>query len=491
MCSSATNTSVTGPVPRIAVRRRFRLCVPAGPILLATAVTLLGVFGACAQHTPAPLPGWDDLPALLRTITVPEFPGRDFPVTDFGAVGDGTTDCSGAFARAIDACHGAGGGRVVVPDGVFLTGAIHLKSNVNLHLVAGATIRFSTDPARYLPVVFTRWEGVECMNYSPLVYAYRQENIAVTGAGTLDGQGSRESWWWWKGNAESGWTPGKPSQKEGRARLFAMGEQGTPVADRLFGDGWYLRPNFFQPYACRNVLVEGVTFKDSPMWFLHPVLCSSVTMRGVTVEGLGPNNDGCDPESCTGVLIENCFFNTGDDCIAIKSGRNTDGRRVNVPTERVIIRGCTMREGHGGVVIGSEISGGVRTVFAEDCTMDSPHLERALRIKTNSVRGGIVENVLMRTIRVGQVSEAVVKINYYYEEGDAGPHTPVVRAVHVRDLVCDRSQFPIWIKAYPRSPVTDITFENCTFKQTTKPSVLENIRGLDLVNVTVGTASQY
>ena len=168
------------------------------------------------------------------------------------------------------------------------------------------------------------------------------------------------------------------------------------------------------------MLIEGVTIVNSPMWEIHPVLCQNVTVRDVSIGSHGPNNDGCDPESCRDVLIEGCMFDTGDDCIAIKSGRNDDGRRVNVPSENVIIRNCTMKDGHGGVVIGSEISGGVRNVFAEHCRMDSPHLDRALRLKNNAVRGGVVEDIYMRDVTVGQVAEAVLTIDFFYEEGDSG-----------------------------------------------------------------------
>jgi polygalacturonase len=246
-----------------------------------------------------------------------------------------------------------------------------------------------------------------------------------------------------------------------------------------------LRPNFFQPYKCRNVLVRGVTFKDSPMWFLHPVLCRNVTVDGVTVVGKGPNNDGCDPESCIDVLIRGCTFDTGDDCIAIKSGRNNDGRRINVPSANLVIQGCSMKDGHGGVVIGSEISGGVRNVFAEECIMDSPNLERALRIKTNAVRGGLLENIYMRNVKVGEVSEAVVKVDFYYEEGDAGEHPPVLRNVVVQKVESRRSRFPIWIRAYRRSPAERIVFEDCRFENVTEPNVLDNVRDMTLLDVAV------
>jgi len=442
---------------------------------------ILWLCSSVTHHTGFGQTGWDALPSILKRISPPAFSQRDLIVTSFGAVGNGTTDCSSAFKKAIEKCSADGGGRVVVPKGTYLVGAIHLKNNDNHYVSKEATIRFSTDPKQYLPVVFARWEGVECMNYSALIYAFEQENIAVTGEGVLDGQGSDANWWSWKGNREI--SAGKPNQTESRKRLVEMGEKGVPVKDRLFGEGSYLRPNFFQPYRCKNVLVEGVTFKNSPMWFLNPVLCKNVSVVGVTTEGHGPNNDGCDPESCTDVLIKNCTFDNGDDCIAIKSGRNNDGRRVNVPSENIVIQGCTMKDGHGGVVIGSEVSGSVRNVYAEDCSMDSPNLDRVLRIKTNAVRGGIIENIFMRNVKVGQVAEAVLKIDFYYEEGDRGNFTPIVRNVQMKNVESGKSQFGIWIRAYDRSPATNISLDHCTFRDVAEPNVLDNVKNLSLINV--------
>jgi polygalacturonase len=441
-----------------------------------------------AQTAPDPQ-GWDAFPVLVKRISPPSFPNNNFDVTKFGAIGDGKNDCSKAFKKAIENCNAVGGGKVVVPKGVYLTGPIHLKSNINLYVSKEATIKFSTDPKKYLPVVYVRWEGVECMNYSPLIYAFEQENIAVTGEGVLDGQGATDAWWDWKGKKEAGWTEGKPHQIEARKKLVGMGEKGVPVPERIFGEGSYLRPNFFEPYRCNNVLVEGVTFKNSPMWFLNPVLCKNVSIIGVTTEGQGPNNDGCDPESCTDVLIKNCYFNTGDDCIAIKSGRNNDGRRVNVPCSNIIIQGCRMKNGHGGVSLGSECSGGIQNVYAENNTMDSPNLDRMLRIKTNSIRGGVVENIYFRNIKVGQVADAVMQIDFYYEEGDAGSFTPLVRNVELKNIESNKSKYGIWIKAYDRSPATNVHIENCTFNNVAEPNVIENVKDFSLINVKVNTKS--
>src|SRR4030042_3148813 len=219
--------------------------------------------------------GWEEVPQILERIVPPTFPDKDFKITDYGAVGDGKTDCTDAFKKAIAATQKGlfhKGGRVVVPAGSFLTGAIHLKSNVNLYVAKDAVIKFSTDPNAYLPAVYTRWEGVECMNYSPLVYAYKQKNIAITGQGTLDGQG--QSWWDWK----------RELQRDDRKRLFEYGTKGVPVKKRLFG-GRKLRPNMIEPYKCKNILIEGVTIMDGPFWHLHPVLSRNITIKDVTVQG--------------------------------------------------------------------------------------------------------------------------------------------------------------------------------------------------------------
>jgi polygalacturonase len=421
---------------------------------------------------------WEEAAVIVRRIRPPVFPDRDFDITRFGAAPDGVKDSTDAIRRAIAASNQAGGGRVLVPEGRFLTGAIHLKSNVNLHLTAGATLLFDRDPRRYLPVVFTRWEGMECMNYSPFIYAFEQENIAVTGAGTLDGQADCRHWWPWKGRAECGWKKGDPSQEKARTLLIKMAEEGVPPAQRVFGEGGLLRPMFVQPYRSRNVLIEGITILNSPMWEMHPALCRNVTVRGVKVSSHGPNNDGCDPESCTDVLIEDCVFDTGDDCIALKSGRNNDGRRVNVPCENVVIRNCQMKDGHGGVTIGSEISGSARNIFAENCRMDSPNLDRVLRLKTNSVRGGTIENVYLRNIAVGQVADAIVQVDFHYEEGDSGKFKPLVRNIELRNVTSKKSKYVLYLRGYQNAPIQDIRLEDCVFDAVAQPDVIEHVTGL-------------
>jgi polygalacturonase len=231
--------------------------------------------------------------------------------------------------------------------------------------------------------------------------------------------------------------------------------------------------------------VEGVTIINSPMWEIHPVLSTNVTVRDVQIRSHGPNNDGCNPESSRDVLIERCTFDTGDDCIALKSGRNDDGRRLHAPVENVVIRDCTMKDGHGGVVIGSEISGGARWIFAERCRMDSPRLDRVLRFKTNSVRGGTIEHIYMRDITVGQVAEAIVAADFFYEEGDTGPYQPILRDVDVRRVTSQQSRYGLLLRGYAHSPVTDVRVTDCTFDGVREGDRLEGVKDLQLTNVRV------
>jgi polygalacturonase len=411
---------------------------------------------------------WSKLPDILAHIVPPTFPDRTFDITNYGAKGDAVTDCTEAFRKAIDACSEAGGGKVVVPAGNYLTGAIHLKSNVDLDVAKGATIRFSTDPKSYLPVVFTRYEGTEVMNYSPFIYALDQQNIAITGAGTLDGQGHQAIWYSWKQI---------PDPRE----LVDLGDRNVPVVQRVFGEGHHLRPYFIQPTRCKNVLIQGVHIMDSPMWVITPLYCTNVTVAGVTVEADGPNTDGCDPDSCTDVLIKDCHFSDGDDCIAIKSGRDVDGRRVNIPSRNIVIQNCVFKDGHGGVTVGSETSGGVENVFAEDCRFDSPNLDIAMRFKTGMTRGGFIKDACIRhcTVRSARTG---IGITMRYPGTLNGGATPVIRDIDIRDCTFDRlSRQPIVIEGFSDSVrVTDVTIANCVFPGAGARNIITNASRIHL-----------
>lgn len=395
---------------------------------------------------------WDNVyPTLEKTIKAPTFTSKEYVITKFGA----STKASAAknqkaINKAIATCSKRGGGRVVVPEGKWLTGAITLKSGVNLVIVKGATLLFSSDTSLY-PLVRTRWEGIDCYNYQPLIYANGAKNIGITGEGTIDGGAGNDAWWPMTGVERFGYKQGTGQENckytGKRKELGRMCEEQVPVEQRRFGKGCGLRPQLINIVNSENIIIEGVTLLRSPFWVMHPLFCKNLTVRGVHVYNEGPNGDGCDPESCDGVLIENCTFHTGDDCIAIKSGRNQDGRLDGRPSQNIIVRNCEMQDGHGGVVIGSEIAAGVRNVFVENCKMDSPNLERVIRIKSNPCRGGVTENVFVRNIVVGQCREAVLKINLDYDNKEQCDRNnpPTVRNVWLDNVTSNKSQFGVYI----------------------------------------------
>lgn len=222
------------------------------------------------------------------------------------------------------------------------------------------------------------------------------------------------------------------------------------------------------------------------MWQVHPVLCSNVTVRGLTIRGTGgPNTDGCDPESCTDVLIRDCSFDTGDDCIAIKAGRNADGRRLHAPTRNVVIQDCRMKDGHGGITIGSEITGGVRNVFAENCRLDSPHLDIAVRFKNNAMRGGVLENIHVRKLEIGQVAQAAVAVDFLYEEGPNGKFTPVLRNVSISELRARQAKYALYLRGFEQAVIEDIAVRDCDFSAVENANVVEHVRRLSLRNVKI------
>lgn len=441
--------------------------------------------GAQTKHSEIDA-GWKNMERVLERIKVPIFQGKQFDITSFGAKANGQL-CTQAIKKAIEACHAAGGGRVLVPKGTFLTGAIHLLSNVELHVSEGATLLFSTNPQDYLPVVRTRFEGSELYNYSPLIYAYEQENIAITGTGMLDGQASLESWWYWV-NGKKSREDNLQNQPHSIPRLLNLVAEGKPLEQRIFGENAYLRPSFIQPFMCKNILVEGVTIKRPPMWMLHPVLSENITVRNVKFYSQGaPNGDGCNPEASKYILIEDCVFNTGDDCIAIKSGRNRQGYDGGLPTENIIIRNCKMQDGHGGIVIGSETSGGVRNVYAYDCEMSSPHLERALRLKSNKYRGGVIENIFVKNIKVGQVRNAAIIINQnYFEKAASGKiRYTTYRNIFVENMTCEKADYAIQLLGLKEHPIENVKIINSSFNNIKKESILESVNNLLLEKVSI------
>ncbi|KQB43522.1 glycoside hydrolase family 28 protein [Flavobacterium aquidurense] len=432
---------------------------------------------------------WRKMESIIKSIPSTQFPDKTFNINDFGAVADGKTSNTQAFEKAIKACAQNGGGKVLVPNGKYLTGPIHLESNVNLHLEDNAEILFSIDPKEY-PIVHTSFEGTELMNYSPLIYAKNKTNVAITGKGTLNGQANATNWWIWSGGKDYGWKKGIPSQNDPQNRevLVDMAEKNVPVAERVFGEGRYLRPNFIEFFECNTALVKDITIINAPFWILHPIKTNNIIIDGVTVNSHGPNNDGCDPEYSQNVLIKNCIFNTGDDCIAIKSGRDADGRRVAIPSKNIIVQNCKMIDGHGGVVMGSEISAGVNNVFVDNCVMDSPNLDRAIRIKTNSKRGGVIEDVFVRNLKVGTVKECVLLVTMFYNVygSQTGNFIPTVRNINLENVtVKNGGKYGVWAEGYEESPVENITLKNVVIEKVGKPYLLKNVKNVNFINTNV------
>jgi polygalacturonase len=424
---------------------------------------------------------WDQVPEILARIKPPAFAAKDFKVTDFGAKGDGSTDCTAAFKKAIVACNAAGGGRVVVPSGTFATGAIQLLSNVNLFVDQGATIKFSTDRNKYLPAVFTRWQGIECYNYSGFVYALNQTNIAITGKGTLDGQGAS-----WKplGSGGSSWT-----------KLQQQGADGVAVEKRVYGGSGTLRPNLIELQKCTNILLEDFTCLRPPMWCVHPVLSRNITVRRLNLltRNGGGNNDGVDPECCADVHIHDCTFDTGDDCIAIKSGRNVDGRRVNVPSENIVIENCTFKfSNRGAICIGSECSGGARNIFARNSQINpanaADQLWYALFIKTNNKRGGVLDGIHLQNITGNKFAKSPIFITMQYSATGPGPvANPTIRNITLDRIVVKGSkEAAVEIVGLGPSHVRNVAVSNSTFTGiSTGGNRISNADNVTFTNTTI------
>jgi hypothetical protein len=409
-------------------------------------------------------------PFEMSQLRRPEIPLRHFDIRDFGAQEGGLVKNTRAIQTAIKKAAEAGGGIVVIPEGKWLTGAIRLDNNINLCLSKGAELLFSQDFNDYLPVVFSRHEDVECYKHSAFVYVEGKSNVAITGEGVLNGQG--KPWWNLK-------------EKNIEKLLYEMGNKGVSVKERIFDgkDGRQLRPAFFQPMNCKNVLVEGVTFLYGAFWTVTPTYCENVIVRKVHIVTEGdyghtPNGDGVDPSSCKNVLIEDCEFDTGDDCIAIKAGRDQDGLRVGKPTESVVVRNCRGLRGHGGIVIGSETSGGVRNVYAVNCQFNGT--DRIVRIKTARGRGGVIENMWFKDLSGEEILREAIHLNMLYT-GDRLPSAPVtettprIRNIHLENIrVSSGKSYAVELLGLPEMLIENVTLDGI---------VADAVRGINLSDV--------
>ncbi|WP_339710717.1 glycoside hydrolase family 28 protein [uncultured Kriegella sp.] len=394
---------------------------------------------------------------LEKQLTIPEFKKDTFNINDYGAIQDSIMVNTISFKRAIDECNKNGGGVVLVPEGIWNVGPIHLKSNVNLHISSKAVVSFSQKFDDYLPIVRIQRGGIYCYNYSPFIYANGKENIAITGKGKLDGNG--QVWWPWK------------NDQPGMAELFKMGKAGTPIEDRRFGtveDG--VRPPFVQFIKSKNVYMEGVTLLDGPSWMIHPVECTNLIFKNLTLKSHGPNNDGIDPDMSKNILIEDCILDVGDDNIAIKSGRDEEAWRIGVPSENIIVRGCTALRGHGGLVIGSEMSAGVKNVLVENCNFKKT--DRGIRFKTRLGRGGYVENITIRNIKMEDINKEAIIMNMQYdgepieknmnydEDMKSSNDTPIFRNILLENIECYGAKTAISIKGLDKSTLGEIKIKN-------------------------------
>ncbi len=338
-------------------------------------------------------------------IYTPDFAkSTEFSIVKFGAVQGDKDKTSAAIAKAIEAAHVAGGGIVLVPAGEWLTKKIHLKSNVNLRISKGALLLFSESPEDYLPAVHSTWEGMECMNYSPLIYAYQCKNIAISGEGEI--KAKMDTW--------KQWFSRPPAHMESIKRLYNLAQEYTPLEQRMMvNDSAHLRPQFIQFNRCENVLLEGITITNSPFWTIHPYLSKNVVIRKLKVYAHGHNNDGVDPEMSQNVLVEDCEFDQGDDAVAIKSGRNPEGWRLKTPSKNIVIRNCFVKNGHQLVAIGSELSGGIENVYIENCRVAETNKElmHLLFIKTNERMGGYVRNVFFNNVTAHHIKEGILGID--------------------------------------------------------------------------------
>jgi polygalacturonase len=384
-----------------------------------------------------------------------------YNVRDYGAGGSGQAKDTEAIRKAIETAASAGGGTIYFPPGQYLTGAIQLKSNVTLYVDAGAVIKFSEDFDDYLPMVKSRWEGTECVNFSPCIYAYRAENIAIVGRGLIDGQG--KAWWDYMRKLKAQAAEKAKTEPSKWSKLFAENNANSVSKGRWEQMGNFLRPPMIQPFECRNVRIEGVSLQNPPFWTVNPVYCDNVTVTGISIKNPGdsPNTDGINPDSCRNVHISDCHISVGDDCITIKSGRDADGRRVGRPCENITVTNCTMLDGHGGVVIGSEMSAGVRKVAISNCIFDGT--ERGIRIKTTRGRGGAVEDIRVSNVVMSNIGRVPFDLNMFYERTPEEPvseRTPALRNMHFSDITVKGSPVAGFILGLREMPVENVTFSN-------------------------------
>ena len=457
-----------------------------------------------------------DLPFKMQAFGEPQFPKNEVNLKDFGAVGDGQTLCTEAFAKAIEALTKKGGGRLLVPEGVWLTGPIVLKSNINLHVKEGAIIFFSPDERLY-PIVETSFEGLDTRRTQSPISARNAENIAITGRGVIDGNGR----WWrplkkqkvteaqWKEMTSGGgifkrddlWYPSE-SYLEGEKTAKMNVPQGDFTEEQWLSIRKFLRPVMVSLVNCKNVLLRDMVFQNSPAWNIHPLMCENLIVDNVLAKNpsYAQNGDAIDVESCKNVLIVNSKFDAGDDGICVKSGKDADGRRRGRPTENMIVDGCTVFAGHGGFVVGSEMSGGVNNVLVKNCQFLGTDV--GLRFKSCRGRGGVVKNIYIKNISMTDIRSDAIIFNLYYggksviemnasgekvnniEAKPVDETTPEFRDIHIKDVVCQGAGRAMLFNGLPEKPIDGIDLKNITI-YAQQEAEFYNCKGVKKENVRI------
>lgn len=411
---------------------------------------------ACQQQQEAPYEIITaEAPFPMDTIKVFIFPDKDFNIRDYGASENDSKKNTAAFAAAMEACNKAGGGRVVVPAGTWPTGPVHFRSHVNLHLQENAVLRFTDNPADYLPAVMTSWEGMECYNYSPLVYAFDCENVAITGKGSLEPV--MDTWKIWFGRP-------KPHM-DALAKLYTMASTDVPVEERQMAEGEnHLRPHLIHFNRCRNVRLDGFKIRESPFWTIHLYMCDGGVVRNLDVRAHGHNNDGIDMEMSRNFLIEDCTFDQGDDAVVIKAGRNRDAWRLDTPCENIVIRNCNILAGHTLLGIGSELSGGIRNIYMHDCAAPQS-VHRFFFIKTNHRRGGFVENIYMENVKSGETMRVLeIDTEVLYQWKDLVPtyeeRLTRIGNIYLTNVTCESADAIYDLKGNEKLPIRGVAIKD-------------------------------
>lgn len=419
-------------------------------LLLAALCFLFAGLGASAHEVSA-----DEAPFPFEPLQMFDFPARDFPITRYGARKDDPKATMKAFEKAMQACNKAGGGRVVVPQGDWVTGTIHFKDSCLLYLSEGATLVFEDDPSLYLPAVHTSWEGTECMNYSPLIYAFGCKNVGIAGSGTIAPK--MDFWRTWFARPEE--------HIQATRQLYAMCSTGVAVEHRRMEEGKAnMRPHLIQFNRCTNVTLDGFKIRESPFWTIHLYLCKDAWVHGLDVYAHGHNNDGIDIEMTSRAVVEDCVFDQGDDAVVLKSGRNQDAWRLATPTEDIVIRRCTVVQGHCLMGIGSEMAGGVRRVYMHDCHL-SDAAYRMFYLKTNHRRGGFIEDIRMENV-TGKSVRTVFEIDtdVLYQWRDIVPtfETAItrIRNISLIGADCEQADAVYRINGDSRDPVQGVLLKD-------------------------------